>query len=167
VDKGSAADRAGLQPGDVIRAANGRPIVSSGDLPAIVGASRPGDRLALDVWRQGKKLQLTAELTRSSDKVAAAGTPGDEQGGRVGLALRPLDPQERQAAGVRNGVVVEDVTGPAEAAGVEPGDIVLAVNGTPVGSVDQVRAAVAKSQKSVALLIQRGDDKIFVPIRLG
>jgi serine protease Do len=167
VDKGSAADRAGLQPGDVIRAANGRPIVSSGDLPAIVGASRPGDRLALDVWRQGKKLQLTAELSRSNDKVASAGTPDDGQGGRVGLALRPLDPQERQAAGLRNGVVVEDVTGPAEAAGVEPGDIVLAVNGTAVGSVDQVRAAVAKSQKSVALLIQRGDDKIFVPIRLG
>jgi serine protease Do len=99
--------------------------------------------------------------------VASAGTPDDGQGGRVGLALRPLDPQERQAAGLRNGVVVEDVTGPAEAAGVEPGDIVLAVNGTAVGSVDQVRAAVAQSQKSVALLIQRGDDKIFVPIRLG
>jgi serine protease Do len=167
VEKGSAAERAGLQPGDVIRAANGRAIVSSGDLPAIVGASRPGDRLSLDVWRQGKKVQLTAELTRSNDKVAAAGTPADEQGGRVGLALRPLDAQERQVAGVRSGVVVEDVTGPAEAAGVAPGDIVLAVNGTPVGSVDQVRAAVAKSQKSVALLIQRGDDKIFVPIRLG
>jgi serine protease Do len=68
---------------------------------------------------------------------------------------------------VRSGVVVEDVGGPAEAAGVEAGDIVLAVNGTPVTTVDQVRAAVAKSQKSVALLIQRGDEKIFVPIRLG
>jgi serine protease Do len=63
--------------------------------------------------------------------------------------------------------VVEDVGGPAEAAGVQPGDIVLAVNGTPVTTVDQVKAAVTKSQKSVALLIQRGEDKIFVPIRLG
>jgi serine protease Do len=167
VERGSAADRAGLQAGDVIRAANGRPIVASGDLPAIVGLSQPGDRLSLDVWRQGKPLKLIAELTRTGDKVAAAGARSEAEGGRVGLALRPLDPQERREAGVRAGVVVEDVAGPAEAAGVEPGDIVLAVNGTPVSTVDQVRAAMAKSQKSVALLIQRGEDKIFVPIRLG
>jgi serine protease Do len=167
VERGSAADRAGLKAGDVIRSANGRPIVASGDLPAIVGLSQPGQRLTLDVWRQGKKLELTAELTRSSDKVTAAAAVENEQGGRLGLALRPLDPQERKESGVRVGVVVEDVAGPAEAAGVEAGDIVLAVNGTPVTTVDQVKAAVAKSQKSVALLIQRGDDKIFVPIRVG
>jgi serine protease Do len=152
----------------VIRAANGKAIVSSGDLPAIVGMSQPGERLNLDVWRQGKKLQITAELARSNEKVAARSLSADDgDSGRIGLALRPLEPQEKQASGVKNGVVVEDVNGPAEAAGVEPGDIVLAVNGTPVSSVDQVKAAVAKSQKSVALLIQRGDDKIFVPIRIG
>ena len=167
VEKGSAADKAGLKAGDVIRSANGKPIISSGDLPAIVGLSQPGEKLNLDVWRAGKRVQLTAELTRSGDKVAAASTPSDGSGGRIGLALRPLDPQERQEAGVRAGVVVEDVAGPAEAAGVEPGDIVLAVNGTPVTTVDQVKTVVEKSQKSVALLIQRGDDKIFVPIRIG
>jgi serine protease Do len=167
VDQGSPADRAGLKPGDVIRAANGRPIVASGDLPAIVGLSKPGDRLTLDVWRQGRKLQLTAELTRSTDKVTAAAAIENEQGGKLGLALRPLAPQEQQQAGVRGGVVVADVAGPAEAAGVEPGDIVLAINGTPVTTVEQVKAAVAKSQKSVALLIQRGEDKIFVPVRVG
>ena len=167
VEKGSAADRAGLKAGDVIRAANGKPIVASGDLPAMVGVSQPGQRLTMDVWRAGKKLQLTAELGRSTDKVSAAAAVENEDGGRLGLALRALDPQERKEAGVPAGVVVEDVGGPAEAAGVEPGDIVLAVNGTPVTTVDQVKAAVAKSQKSVALLIQRGEDKIFVPIRLG
>ena len=167
VEKGSAADRAGLKAGDVIRAANGKPIVASGDLPAMVGVSQPGQRLTMDVWRAGKKLQLTAELGRSTDKVSAAAAVENEDGGRLGLALRALDPQERKEAGVPAGVVVEDVGGPAEAAGVEPGDIVLAVNGTPVTTVDQVKAAVAKSQKSVALLIQRGEDKIFVPIRMG
>ncbi len=167
VEKGSAADRAGLKAGDVIRSANGKAIVSSGDLPAIVGLSQPGEKLALEVWRDGKRVQLTADLTRSGDKVAAAATPAGGTGGRIGLALRPLDPQERQEAGVRAGVVVEDVAGPAEAAGVEPGDIVLAVNGTPVSTVEQVKSVVEKSQKSVALLIQRGDDKIFVPIRIG
>jgi serine protease Do len=167
VEKGSAAERAGLKAGDVIRGANGRPIVASGDLPAIVGLSSPGDRLTLDVWRQGRKLQLTAELSRTSDKVAAAATPQAADGGRLGLALRPLEPQERQQSGLRSGVVVEDVAGPAEAAGVEAGDIVLAVNGTPVTTVEQVKTAVEKSQKSVALLIQRGGDKIFVPVRIG
>ena len=167
VEKGSPADHAGLKPGDVIRSVNGRRIVSSGDLPAIVGLSQPGDRIQMEVWRQGHRVELTAALARSDDKVAQAATPQSADGGRLGLALRPLDPQERQESGVRNGVVVEDVAGPAEAAGVEQGDIVLAVNGTPVSTVDQVKAAVDKSNKSVALLIQRGEDKIFVPIRLG
>jgi serine protease Do len=168
VEKGSAADRAGLKSGDVIRSANGKPIVSSGDLPAIVGLSQPGDKLSMDVWRQGKEVHLTAELTRNSDKTAVASSGADaEQGARLGLALRPLEPQERQEAGVKGGVIVEDVAGPAQAAGVEPGDVVLAVNGTPVANVDQVKDAVSRSKKSVALLIQRGGDKIFVPIRLG
>jgi serine protease Do len=168
VEKGSPAERAGLKAGDVIRSANGRTIVSSGDLPAIVGLSMPGDRLALEVWRQGKKVQITAELARAGDKVAAVAAPDTAaDGGRLGLALRPLAPQERQQSGLSAGVVVEQVGGPAAAAGVEAGDIVLAINGTPVSTIDQVKAAVAKSQKSVALLIQRGDDKIFVPIRMG
>jgi serine protease Do len=167
VEKGSPADKAGLQPGDVIRSAGGKPIVSSGDLPAIVALAQPGQHLRMEVWRKGQRVQLTADLARSSDKVASAATPNKAEGGKLGLALRQLDPQERQEAGVRAGVVVEDVAGPAEAAGVQPGDIVLAVNGTPVASVDQVKSAVEKSSKSVALLIQRGDDKIFVPIRVG
>jgi serine protease Do len=168
VEKNSPAERAGLKAGDVIRSVNGKSIVSSGDLPAIVGLSAPGDRLAMEVWRQGQKVQLTAELARSStEKVAAAATPDTGEGARLGLALRPLAPEEKSETGLRAGVVVADVAGPAEAAGVEPGDVVLAVNGTPVSTPEQVKAAVAKSSKSVALLIQRGEDKIFVPIRIG
>jgi serine protease Do len=167
VEKGSAAERAGLRAGDVIRSANGRVIVSSGDLPALVGLAAPGERIALEVWREGKKVQLAAELGRASEKAVAAVEPQGADGGRLGLALRPLTPQERQESGLRAGVVVQDVGGPAQAAGVEAGDVVLAVNGTPVTTIEQVKAAVEKSQKSVALLIQRGEDKIFVPIRVG
>jgi serine protease Do len=168
VEKGSPAERAGLKPGDVIRSANGSPVVASGDLPAIVGRSAPGDQLNMEIWRQGKKVQLSARLAASNDKVASAG-PASSQAGddKLGLALRPLEPEEKQQVGLRNGLVVEDVDGAAERAGVAQGDIVLAVNGTPVTSVEQMRAAVSKSDKSVALLIQRGDDKIFVPIRIG
>ncbi|MDB5856556.1 MAG: Peptidase Do [Ramlibacter sp.] len=168
VEKGSPADRAGLQPGDVIRGVNGRPVVASGDLPAIVSQSAPGEQVALDVWRQGKKVQVTARLAAASDKVAAAEATHDTTaGGKLGLALRPLQPSERQQTGIAGGLVVEDVGGAAERAGVEEGDIVLAVNGTPVTSIEQMRSVVARADKSVALLIQRGEDKIFVPIRIG
>jgi serine protease Do len=63
--------------------------------------------------------------------------------------------------------VVEQVAGAAERAGVQPGDVVIAVNGDPVNSIDQVRNAISKSSKSAALLIQRGEDRIFVPVRIG
>ncbi|MGZ5271374.1 MAG: DegQ family serine endoprotease [Ramlibacter sp.] len=167
VQKGSPADKAGLQPGDVIRAVNGQPVVASGDLPAAIGLSKPGDEVQLKVVRQGKTLDVTAALAATNDKVAAADE--DKQGasqGRLGLALRPLDRDEQREVGAA-GLVVEDVSGAAARAGVQPGDVVLAVNGTPAKSVEQVRSVVAKADKSVALLIQRGEDKIFVPVRLG
>ncbi|MCY1368550.1 PDZ domain protein [compost metagenome] len=59
------------------------------------------------------------------------------------------------------------MAGPSAMAGVKAGDVLLAINGTPAKSLEQVRQAVAKADKSVALLIQRGEDKIFVPVRLG
>ena len=170
VEKDGPADKAGLQPGDVIRGVNGQPIVASGDLPAIVSMSKPGERIQLDVWRRGSKVQLSAQLGNASQKLAqAAVSPGGNAaaGGKLGLALRPLQPEEARQAGVSAGLLVQDVSGPAARAGVAPGDVVLAVNGTPAKDIEQVRSVVAKADKSVALLIQRGDDKIFVPVRIG
>ena len=169
VEKGGPAEKAGLQPGDVIRRANGQPIVASGDLPAIVSLSTPGERLQLEVVRQGRKVELNAQLAAATDKVAKA-EPREEaaaNGGKLGLALRPLQPEEKRQSGIKEGLLVEDVSGAAARAGVEPGDVVLAINGTPARSVEQARSALAKSDKSVALLIQRGGDKIFVPVRVG
>ncbi|MDC6169505.1 PDZ domain-containing protein, partial [Paucibacter sp. XJ19-41] len=65
------------------------------------------------------------------------------------------------------GLVVQDAGGAAARAGVRPGDVLLAINGTPVSSVEQVREVVAAADKSVALLVQRGSEKIFVPVRIG
>jgi serine protease Do len=169
VEKGSPAEKAGLQPGDVIRRANGQPIVASGDLPAIVSLSTPGDRLQLEVVRQGRKVDLHAQLAAATEKVAKA-EPREEtasNSGKLGLALRPLQPEEKRQSGIKEGLLVEDVSGAAARAGVEPGDVVLAINGTPAKSVEQARSAISKSDKSVALLIQRGEDKIFVPVRVG
>jgi serine protease Do len=169
VEKDGPADKAGLQPGDVIRRVNGQPIVASGDLPAVVVQSMPGQRLQMEVWRQGRKVDVTAQLASAADKTAKTESrPETAAGeGKLGLALRPLQDSEKRQAGVADGLLVQEATGAAAKAGVEAGDVLLAVNGTPAKSVDQVKSLISKSDKSVALLIQRGDDKIFVPVRIG
>ena len=166
VERGGPAEKAGLQAGDVIRKVNGQTIVSSGDLPAVISLAMPGDKITLDVWRNGGSKQINAQLGGASDKVAKADADkGEPQQGKLGLALRPLQPGE--ARGTDGGLLIQEVSGPAARAGVEAGDVLLAVNGAPVKSIEQVREAVAKSTKSVALLVQRGEDKIFVPVRMG
>jgi len=169
VEKGSPADKAGLQPGDVIRSVNGQPIVASGDLPAIVSLQAPGERARMDVWRQGKRVELNAQLADATEKVAKADNSNAQaaSGGKLGLALRPLQEAEKREIGVADGLVIEGVSGAAAKAGVEQGDVLLAINGTPAKSIEQVRSVVAKAEKSIALLIQRGEDKIFVPVRIG
>ncbi len=167
VDTGGPADQAGLKAGDVIRKVNGQAIIAAGDLPALIGQSAPGEKVTMEVWRQGRREELTARLADASDKkgqIAKAADAGSK--GKLGLALRPLQPEERREAGVQ-GLLVEDAAGAAALAGVQSGDVLVSVNGTPVTSIDQVRQAVAKSDKSVALLIQRDGDKIFVPVRIG
>ncbi|MBV6321191.1 Do family serine endopeptidase [Duganella violaceipulchra] len=170
VEKGGPGDKAGLKPGDVIRTLNGNKIISSGDLPAIVGLASPGDKVTMEVWRQGKAVQLSATLGNASDKVAAAEGERSDQASaklKLGLSLRPLESMEKRQSGIANGLLIEDARGAAADAGVQPGDVLLSVNGRPVNSIEQVREVVGKSGKSVALLIQRGDDKIFIPVRLG
>ncbi|MDB5890587.1 MAG: DegQ family serine endoprotease [Polaromonas sp.] len=168
IEKGSPADKAGLQAGDVIRQVNDQTIVSSGDLPAVIGMAKPGDTVKLDVWRQGAAEQLTAKLGSADNKSGetASAQAGPAQG-KLGLALRPLQADEMKASGIDNGLVVQQASGPAARAGVEAGDVLVSINGKPVKSIDQVREAVAKAEKSMALLIQRGNDRIFVPVNLG
>ncbi|GAA3982689.1 DegQ family serine endoprotease [Comamonas faecalis] len=169
VQKGSPADKAGLKSGDVIRSVDGQPIVASSDLPAIVSQSRPGTRMELGVWRHGRSETLSATLGNAADKAQAGADKDKAQSdhGRLGLALRPLQPDEAAQVGVSDGLVIQGVNGPAARAGVQPGDVLLAINGTPARDLAQVRAMVAKAGKSVALLIWRDGERIFVPVRLG
>ena len=168
VDPGGPAAKAGLQPGDVIRRIDSQAIVASGDLPALIGRSLPGQKIDIEVWRQGQARTLSAQLADASDKAVAATDKTDAAAkGRLGLALRPLQPQEKRESGVSAGMVIEQVSGAAARAGVQAGDLLMAVNGQPVSAIEQVRAAVAKADKSVALLIQRDGQQIFVPVRLG
>ena len=167
VEPGSAADKAGLKSGDVIVRVDGQPVVASGDLPARIGMAKPGDSVKLEVWRQGKAEQLTAQLGGAKGKTAKTADAGPAQQGKLGLALRPLQPQEKAEAKVDGGLVVEQASGAAARAGVQPGDVVVSVNGQPVKDIEQVRGLVAKADKSVALLIQRDGQQLFVPVRIG
>ncbi len=167
VEPGGPADKAGLQSGDVIVAVGDQPIGHSFDLPALVSEQKPGSTLKLDVIRKGDRKTLTATLgeMKGTQVAKAGGHEVDE--GRLGLAVRPLQPDEKQASGLPGGLVVQQASGAAAQAGLQPGDVVLACNGTSVSSVEQLRALVAQAKKHVALLIQRDDAKIFVPVDLG
>ncbi|WLI87892.1 DegQ family serine endoprotease [Massilia sp. R2A-15] len=170
VERGGPADKAGLKSGDVIRKLNGQPIVASVDLPAMLSTSKPGEKVTMDVWRDGKIVQVGAKLGDASEKAAPeerVETASAGAGSKLGLALRPLQPIERRQSGLASGLLIEDADGAAANAGVQPGDVLLSVNGRPVNTIDQVREVVGKSNKSVALLIQRGSDKIFIPVRIG
>jgi serine protease Do len=166
VEESGPAAKAGIKAGDVILRLNGRAISSSAELPAQVADVKPGTNATLEISRNGATKEIEVKVGElKGAKVASADSAGQDHG-RLGLALRPLNPEERQQAGTK-GLVVEQASGPAARAGIQPGDVLLAVNGTSIQSVEQLRALVAKSGKTMALLIQRDDGKIFVPVDLG
>jgi serine protease Do len=167
VEKGGAAAVAGVKPGDVILALNGEEIAGSKDLPPRIAAMKPGTTARLTVWRDGARHDLDVKVGEAKGAKVASSEEPPQPGGRLGLALRPLTPEEQREADLQGGAVVEDVTGPAARAGIRPGDVVLAVNATPVTGLDQLESLVARTGDHVALLVQRGEARIFVPVDLG
>ena len=168
VTPGSPAARAGIEAGDIIQRYNGKTIERSGDLPALVALGKPGEKITLGVWRGGKQVELAAILTEAGEKHVAADN-GLEAAprGKLGVAVRPLTPEEKQQAHMVAGLVVEDSSGAAARAGIQPGDVILAVNGTPVKSVEQLQNLVAPRAGRLAVLVQRGDAQLFIPVTLG
>ena len=164
----SAAAAAGLKSGDVITEVNGEPVLRSGSLSSLIGMSAPGERVKLKVWRDRAEHTIEAKLggtEKEAKQVADASAAGER--GALGLALRPLTRDEKREAKIDAGLVVEDVDGAAERAGIVAGDVLLAINGKTVQSVDQVKSVMAGKPKSVALLVQREGEKIFVPVKIG
>ncbi|MEM5340948.1 DegQ family serine endoprotease [Paraburkholderia azotifigens] len=169
VDPGGPAAKAGLQPGDVILSVNGVDVADSSALPSQIAGIKPGTQADLQVWRDKSTRDLKVTIGSLSDTKAAAndnGGPAQMQG-RLGVAVRPLTPQEKSGASVSHGLLVQDASGAAASAGIQPGDVILAVNGRSVSNVEQLKQAVSAAGNSIALLIQRDNSQIFVPVDLG
>jgi serine protease Do len=167
VEKDGPAAKAGLEPGDVILKVDGKEIAQSAELAARIADVKPGTTTTLEVWRKGSTQDVKVTVGELKDKTVASTDSGDKNHGRLGLAVRPLTPEEQQQADVKGGLLVNDVSGPAAKAGIQPGDVILSINGTAVKSVEQLRDLTAKAGKHIALLVQRDDAKIFVPVDLG
>jgi len=167
VEAGSPADKAGLKVSDIILKYNGRPVANSIDLPRMVGASKPGSRANLSVWRKGEMHEIGITVGEIKDDLVATATPEKKKSNRAGLTVSPLSSEQKKVLKIDSGVLVEDVEGPASHAGIEQGDIILAVNNQAVNNAEELaRLLNDPKRKSAALLIKREDNAHYVSLRL-
>jgi serine protease Do len=167
VDDKGPAEKAGILAGDIILKYDGTAVEHSADLPMLVADATPGKQVAVEVWRKGAAKTLSVATAEGKNERVAKNDDAGAPKGRLGVSVRPLTKEERADNAKREGVVVEQVSGAAQRAGVQPGDLVLALNGTRIATPEQLRDAVAKSGKRAALLIQRDERQLFVPVELG
>jgi len=168
VEPGGPAAKAGLQSGDVVVGVNGKTVEDASDLPRLIGEMRPGTRADIKVWRKGGSRDLAVVIgEQQADRTATAQTETTRPaGGKLGLAVRPLTSEERSAL-KDNGLVVEGTRGPAAAAGIQQGDIIIAINGESVKSVEHLRRMAEGAKGKIALLVQRADARMYVPLNVG
>ena len=173
VEKSSPADKAGLEAGDVILKFDGKAIGTSSDLPRVVGATKPGKEVTVEILRRGsvKNLPLTVGEMPVDDKDEARAPrgPAKAEPNKLGLVVRELSPQQKKRINGKNGVLVVNAEGAAAQAGIRRGDVILAVNNSEVQTPDQFAKLVGgvQSGKTVALLVLRGDNTLYVPVKVN
>jgi serine protease Do len=173
VEKGSPAEKGGLEAGDVITKFDGKAIVASSDLPRAVGATKPNKQVPVEVLRKGatKTLNVTLGEMPSDNEIAtsAGKLPAKPEVNRIGLLLKELTPQQKKKLNGKNGLLVVDSQGAAAQAGLRRGDVILGLNNSEVESLEQFnkQVAAAPSGKTVALLVQRGENTLYVPVKVG
>ncbi|WP_300340045.1 DegQ family serine endoprotease [Accumulibacter sp.] len=176
VEKGGPAEKAGIEPGDVILKFDGKTVTNSSDLPRIVGATRPGSKVTMQLWRKGHSREVTVVVGEIPDeKLAARGTrnakPVERAANRLGLVVSELTADQRRELNVSGGLVIDDIRNNAARADLRPGDLILAIiargESTEIKSVEQFNKLLAPLDKSasVTLLVRRGDQQTFVTIK--
>jgi serine protease Do len=178
VEKGGPAEKGGVESGDIILKVDGRAVNSSSELPRIITQIKPGTKIALQVWRKGATKDVTvtvAELKEDdAPRAARKGAPSKEKGkpNRMGLVLSDLTDDQKKELEVKNGVLIEDITGSARG-NIQAGDVILAVisKGATIDarSAEQLNALIAKLEKGAAVtfLLRRGDAQFYASVKVG
>ena len=172
VEKGGPAERAGIEAGDVILRFDGKPVNSSEDLPRIVGGTKPGSSIAVQVWRNKAARDMQVVVAELSDdratRQARGGKPQPQAGNRFGMALADLSDAQRKELKIEGGVLVDGVQGAAAQAGLRRGDVILAINNQDVKSIEQFQQLMGGFDKGriVALLVRRGGNSLYIPFRI-
>jgi serine protease Do len=172
VDPSGPAQAAGLREGDVIVGVNGTRIASTTELMAQVSQLPPGSTATVNVWRDGAERKLSVTVGAQPPQIASASPRARQQQPeqarpRLGVAVRPLTDDERQEASLPGGVVVQQASGPAAAAGIDAGDIIVAVDGHVIRGVEQLRQLIAQADDSVSVTVVRDGEEASVNVTLG
>lgn len=173
VEAGGPAEKSGLEAGDIIVRFNGVVIEKPSDLPRMVGSTKPGSRVTVNIWRKGSTRDVSLTVVElEADKPVKADerkSKQDAQPNSLGLVVSDLTEAQKKELKVDSGVLVESAVGVAAAAGLRAGDVVQRLNDIDIKDARQFNALVAKldPKKRAAVLVRRGDSSQFVPLRPG
>ena len=174
VESGGPADKAGVEAGDIITRVDGKVVEKSGDLPRLIGSTKPGSKATLQVFRRGATRELTvtvAEFEADRPTRRAQAEPGNVPAPKnaLGIAASDLSEAQKRELNRKGGVRVESVEGAAARAGLREGDVILSVGNTEVADMKQFAAAVAKVEgaRAVSVLVRRGEWVNYLVIRPG